>query len=117
MLVEFLHVSVLREGLEQATQRNLLLVPKLSRECLGRQVVVEGVANVGAEESLVLVAELRIGEVESLCIRIVTAEVGKVGDIDDEFLDQIPLEGDIQAIVHGGAEIPGSATASPPRFV
>src|SRR5260221_12345787 len=103
--VGLIHVSVLREGLEQASQRDLLLVAKLSRKHCGRQIVVERVTYRGAEQRLVLVAELRIGEVESLGVRIVASEVDKVGDIDDEFPEQVALDRYIEPIVDGGLEV------------
>ena len=75
--IGFADTGILRIRLKQAAEGDLLLVAKLSGKLGGRQIIEEGIGNRGAQKSLVLVADLRVGEVESLGVRIVASDIGK----------------------------------------
>src|SRR5262249_9663420 len=93
------HIAVLRIRLQQASQRYLLLIAELTRKLVRRQVIEEWIRNCGAEQCLVLIAEARVGEVEPLIVRIAAAEIRKIGDIGHEPVDEIGLEGNVEAII------------------
>src|SRR5262245_7366463 len=102
--VGLVHIAVLWERLEQASERYLLLVAKLARKFVRRQIVEERIRHCRAEERLVLVTEARVGEVEPLGVRITSSEVGKIRDISYELLEQIALERNIETVIHGWTE-------------